>query len=185
MDDDKNGGNADTGWQFKPEVEGDTHRPESKPISKSLITWTASEYIEHKKGLFWYVLLFLAAIIVTLLLYWFTKDVVSAAIVFILLSTLAIVAARKPRVLEYSLDTSGLSVGRKFYAYSDFKSFTMEESGPLKSITFLPLKRFMPPVSVYFAAEDENKIVTTLSQLLPYEQRKASSVDNFMRSIRF
>lgn len=184
-DDKKEADSNNTGWQFKPEDDATTYRPENKPASKPLVTWTASEYIEHKKGLFWYILLFLVAVVVTSLLYLFTRDVVSSAIVFILLITLAVVAARKPRVLEYNLDKAGLAVGRKFYSYSNFKSFTLEEVGPLKSITFLPMKRFMPPISVYFAPEDENKIISALSQLLPYEQRRSSSVDNFMRSIRF
>lgn len=190
MDDKNQGGDPTTGWQFKPESEGavqSSTTPSDSQIKQSepIVSWTASEYIEHKKGLGWYLMLILGAIIITGALYWLTKDIVSSVIVIVLIIVFAVVANRKPRVMEYRLDRNGLAIGNKFYAYVDFKSFTMEEIGPVKNITFLPLKRFMPPISVYFAPQDEPKITNALSQFLPYEQRSPDAVDRFMRSIRF
>lgn len=193
MDDNRLGGdsNTDAGWQFKTESERNNSAPSGNSSSKAqsrtapLVQWSASEYIDHKKGFAWYLALFLGAILVTALLYLFTRDILSSIIVLVLLGVFAVLAGRKPRVLEYRLDTTGIAVGNKFYAYGEFKSFTLEEAGPVKSITFLPMKRFMPPISVYFAPQDEPKITTALSQFLPYEQRPSSTIDNFMRSIRF
>lgn len=188
--DDKNGAdlNGDFGWQFKPESsKKESTKVESTPRASSpaLVQWTASEYIDHKKGPIWYILLVLAAALITALIYLFTRDMLSSIIIIILLGTLAVAAGRKPQVLEYRLDTAGLAIGKKFYTYDNFKSFTLEEAGPVKNITFLPMKRFMPPLSIYFAPKDEIRITSTLSQFLPYEQRKPSSIDRFMRSIRY
>lgn len=190
MDDQKQGGNPTAGWQFKQESGNDTQPSTVTNTSKSqqtapLVSWTASEYIEHKKGFGWYLMLVVGAAVITAVLYWITRDIVSSAIVIVLIVVFAVVANRKPRVLEYRLDQNGLAIGNKFYAYVDFKSFTMEEVGVVKSITFLPLKRFMPSISLYFAPEDEAKITNTLSQFLPYEQRPPDTIDRFMRSIRF
>lgn len=188
--DDKNGGdlNGDLGWQFKPEPsKKESAKTESTPKASSpaLVQWTASEYIDHKKGPLWYILLILAAALVTALIYLFTKDVLSSVIILILVGTLAVAAGRKPQVLEYRLDATGLAIGKKYYTYDNFKSFTLEEVGPVKNITFLPMKRFMPSLSIYFAPKDEIKITSALSQFLPYEQRRPSSIDRFMRSIRY
>jgi hypothetical protein len=190
MDDKNKGGDSTAGWQFKAENESVAQPSVAFSAAKTqptepLTSWTASEYIEHKKGFGWYLMLILGGILITAFLFWLTRDVVSSAIVIVLMVVFAVVANRKPRVLEYRLDRNGLAIGNKFYPYADFKSFTLEEVGPVKNLTFLPLKRFMPPISVYFAPQDEAKITNTLSQFLPYEQRSTDAVDRFMRSIRF
>jgi len=182
------GDTNNSGWQFKPESSEEANKPSSSPKKTStpaLAQWTASEYVDHRKGPGWYFLLILAALLITFLIYLFTRDILSSIVILVLLGTLGVAAGRKPRVLEYRIDTTGLAIGSKFYTFDNFKSFTLEEAGPVKNITFLPMKRFMPAISIYFAPEDEIKVTSALSQFLPYEQRRPSSIDRFMRSIRF
>jgi len=93
--------------------------------------------------------------------------------------------ARKPRVLEYRLDESGLVVSGKSYAYNLFKSFALVEEGAFTSIVLMPLKRFMPAVSIYFEPKDEKKITTILAERLPIETHKLDVLDSFMRRIRY
>ena len=94
-------------------------------------------------------------------------------------------AARKPQELKYRLDNSALHVGDRSYLYSQFKSFTVIEEGLIHSIMLMPLQRFMPPLSVYYAPEDEDKISEALSSYLPYEDRKQDFIDKLMRKVRF
>lgn len=94
-------------------------------------------------------------------------------------------AARQPRVLAYQLDHSGIRIGDKFYPYSEFKSFSVLDEGPVSSILLLPLKRFMPGVSMYYPPEQEEKIVTVIANYLPHEEREPDPLDRLMRKMRF
>lgn len=192
---DKNAQPDDGGqWVYKP-ADGETQPPPSQPepqpeaktkdTSASEVTWTASEYVAHHKGFGWYALLFLGAAVFAALIYWFGRDLVPTIAIVLVAVIFAVAAARKPRVLTYRLDESGLTIGQKFYPYGNFKSFAFVQDGAFNSITFMPLKRFMPSLSIYFAPDDEKKIVAALSKHLPMEQGKGELVDRLMNRVRF
>jgi hypothetical protein len=99
--------------------------------------------------------------------------------------TLGIYAARKPRVQQYTLTPQGLNVGPKNYTFENFKSFAVAEEGAIASIVFMPLKRFMPPLTIYVAPDMEEQVISYLSALLPFEQHKQDAVDSLLKRIRF
>jgi hypothetical protein len=66
-----------------------------------------------------------------------------------------------------------------------FRSFAVVEEGAFHTITLLPLKRFMPAISLYYAPDDEPAILKTFSALLPQESRSQDALDKFMHHIRF
>jgi hypothetical protein len=94
-------------------------------------------------------------------------------------------AARRPKVLEYGLDESGISVGNKHTPYEEFRSFTVVNEGPIESIILLPTKRWSPPLSVYFAPSDADRIVDTLSAFVPFENHDPGYIDRFLHHIHF
>jgi hypothetical protein len=97
----------------------------------------------------------------------------------------AILAGKQPRQLSYSLDTSGITIGEKFYSYEMFKSFTILEEGAIGCVNLLPLKRFMPELSIYYPPEEEEKILNVLTGSLPNDQKQEHSFDRLMKRIRF
>ena len=96
-----------------------------------------------------------------------------------------IFAARKPDVLEYNVNSRGLSIGQKFYPYENFKTFSVHEDGVIHSIVLAPLQRFMPPLSIYYEPSDEDKIIDVISNYLPFSEAKLDAVDSLMRRVRF
>ena len=93
--------------------------------------------------------------------------------------------ARKPRELEYNVDDGGLTIGGKHYPYNLFRAFTIAEEDHFHSIDFMPLKRFMPVISIYYDPADEDQIAEVLSAHLPLETHKHDPVEKLMRRIRF
>jgi hypothetical protein len=182
-------GNA--GWQYKP----DQKPPQPAPAPQATyvapqaergeIVWSASEFVSHQKGASWYLLLALTAVALALVVYLLTRDTVSVIIIILVALILGIAAVRKPRVLNYQLNGAGLTIGQKFYAYHEFKSFAVMEEGAFSSITFVPLRRFMPPISIYYDPEDEMRIIEALSEYLPMEHRTRDAVDSLIKHIRF
>jgi hypothetical protein len=179
----------------EPEIpEADRHKYElsqqntsqdAQVSSDGEITWTAAEFVAHDKSAGWYGGLILAAILLGALIYLLTRDAISTGVVLIAAFFLGVMAARNPRQLEYKLSAAGLSVGPKHYALEQFRSFSVADEGAVPSIVFMPLKRFAPLTTIYYAPEDEDKIVAILADRLPFEEHKQDPVDRLMHRIRF
>lgn len=149
------------------------------------IEWMASEYLAHDKNALWYGALFGAAFILAAVIYLLTKDKVSSALIIVLAILFAAAAGRKPRVLRYVVDEGGLTIDQKFYPYSGFRSFSVMDEGAFSSIMLIPLKRFMPPISIYYEPADEDRIVELLSAYIPIEQHQHDFFDRILSKMRF
>lgn len=149
------------------------------------VSWTASEFIAHHKSPGWYFSVMLAAILVAGLVWLITKDVISASVVVIGTAAFAAYGARKPRQLQFSMDHFGVTVGTRHYQYEMFKSFSIIDEGAFSSIVLMPLKRFAPTTAMYYHPEDEDKILSILTEHLPLEERNHDMIDQFMSKIRF
>lgn len=149
------------------------------------VSWTASEFIAHEKSADWYLLFGAAALVLIFLSVILTHDVFTVVIVVAVLGLFGYVASRKPRQMQYIVDDHGVTIGRRLYTYGTFRGFSIVQEGPFKSITLMPLKRFMPPLNVYFDPADEHRIAGVLTAHLPLEEPSRDPIDNLMRHIRF
>lgn len=172
-------------WQFNPDDDTAGPAPAGAAAAGQETTWTASEYIAHQKSAGWYMALGLGAVGLALLVWFITDDVTSGVVIMIVAIIFGAMAARSPRVLNYHLDHGGLHIGEKFYPYADFKSFSVLEEGPIDSILLLPMKRFMPGLTVYYPPEQEDAIFAVLGNYLPHEVREPDALDRLMRKVRF
>lgn len=169
-------------WQYKDqEAKVDTY----KSNDDLSITWTASEYIAHDKTISWYLSVIAASLMVAAIVYLITQDKISFVVVTVLGLAFAAFGARKPQVLQYSIDKSGVRIGLKHYPFGLFRTFSIIEEYAVRSILLMPLKRFNLPITIYYDPDDEQKIVQAISNHLPHEERNMSPVDNLMRKIRF
>ncbi len=170
-------------------LQSQTPEPPSTPAPAAPtaggISWTASEFVSHEKSAGWYGALALATVIMAALIYLITKDIISTTVVVIAALAFAVLAGRKPKQLQYQLSDTGISIGHKQHGYNAFKSFSVVPEGAFSSIVFRPLKRFAPLTTIYFAPDDEQKIIDLLSKHLPLEEHQLDAVDNMMRRIRF
>ena len=177
----------ETTWQFHADEQ--PQAPAPPPVPKQAagesVAWTASEFIAHNKSSGWYMLLGLGALGLAAVVYLLTRDKISTAMVVIVAVIFGIFAARKPRELDYSVDSSGMHIGNKFYPYGSFRSFAIVQEEAVESIWLMPLKRFMPIISIYFEPTDGKKIAEVLSKFLPVENRQPDPVDKLMHRLRF
>lgn len=180
------------GWTFTPGQEQkltydapNEEAPKSRVATGKNIDWTASEFIEHEKSASWYGAVSILGIAGIAAVYFITQDLFSVVALFLFGIAFLALGARKPKVLSYSLNDNGIQIGERFYGFDQFRSFAVIDEGSLHSISLLPIKRFMPELSIYFAPDDEDKIVDFLGHRLPFEERKQAMVDQFMRKIRF
>lgn len=164
-----------------PEENGENNKGEDT----AKVTWMASEFIHHDKSFGWYFGLLIGTAILAFFVYVLTKDVISAAVIIVAGVVLGAYGSRPPRQLQYTIDSNSLTIGDKQYSFHEFKSFTVIPEGAFSGIIFMPLKRFAPSLTVYYAPDDQEKIMAVLSAILPYEEPRQDPVDNLMRRIRF
>lgn len=175
----------DEGWQQENE-ESNVQSHGGVPLQPlESVKWTASEYIASQKSSQWYVLFGIGAALLTLIVYWVTQSVASSLVVVMVCVVIGIFAARKPQTLPYELSEDGIHIGTKFFSYHIFKSFAVVDEEAISCIWLRPLKRFMPTVNMYFAPDDEDKIIKMLDNFLPEEDRTHDVVDRISRRFKF
>lgn len=170
----------ETNWQYANEAINT--RPDD---GFSPVTWTASEYIAHGKNSTWFLAYGMAVVVLAIIIYILLRDIVTVVVVAIAAATFAAFSVRQPRTLEYTVDDRGIQIGDKFYPYEAFRSFDVTLEGTLPAIHLVSLKRFMPPLTIFYDMSMEDAIVSTISNYLPHQERKADVVDNIARRIRF
>ena len=161
----------------------DSSQPEAALPSQ--VSWTASEYISHAKGPGWFILLGLALFTLVGLIFFTTKDVIASVLVGIAGLTFGIFAARPPQVLDYTINNQGITIGRRSHPFNELKSFAIIDNGVIPSLMLLPLKRFMPPITVFYEPKEEEAIINMLAAYLPHEEKEPDFIDRLMGHIRF
>lgn len=176
-------------WQYNPDTTqsfvGDEAVTPVAPGSDAVIEWTASEFIAHERTMGWYGSFAGITLVVIALIYIITRDVVSVVVIALLAIIIGFGVSRQPKVVSYRLDSSGLSVGQKRYAYKLFKAFSVAQDGAILCVTFAPFNRFTPPLSIYFPPEDEEKILEILSNRLPLQPASQDWFDSIIKHARF
>jgi hypothetical protein len=163
-----------------PESSGVAQAP---PVAES-IAWEASEYVHRSKDVVWIIVFILVSLGFLGVALWF-RAWTFAALVVVMAVAMGFFAFRQPRVLKYSLTPQGLKIGEKHYDYQEFKAFGVKTEDAFYSVMLLPVKRFMPAITIYFAEADGEKIVDILGQYLPMENLKPDFIDNLMRRLHF
>lgn len=183
---------ADAQWKYKKEASDDSYTENSQSNLVAVeeprfeaVSWTASEYIAHEKGANWYLLLGAGSIVIVAVAYFLTQDIFTAITVVIACILLGIYAGRKPQTKKYALDQSGIKIGDKNHSFALFKSFSVVEEGSIDSIWLKPLKRFAPPIVMYFPPDQGEQIIDVISNYLPHEDRELDAIDRASKRMRF
>ncbi len=177
-------------WNYRtedvaPDRNEFTDNQSLSPTESEPVTWSGSEFIANHKSGFWYLTLVGFLSIVCALVYLVSRDLISVIFIAIMGVLFAVIAGRKPRQFNYSIDSYGIHVGQKFYPYSDFLSFSMQKDGAIGYINMLPLHRLRNELSIYYPPEDEERIFNALASQLPNQQRKETYIDRLVKFIRF
>lgn len=169
---------------FKMDAQSDQETDLPAPAVGS-VSWSASEFTHHQKSAQWYLIAVASIALLSFLSYLVTSDAIGPISVVILGVLLLVVANRKPRTVEYTIDAHGIVVGSREYLYDDFQSFSVVQEDQIECISLFPQKRFAPEIDMYFSPDDGQKIFDILSDSLPFEQRDRDRIDKFLHKIRF
>ncbi len=148
-------------------------------------TWSAGEYVSHQNSGGWYISVIGFSFGLAFLAYILLKDFFAPALFVLLGVAAALYAKRPPSILQYSVSIHGVTIGEKHHSLSDFRSFSMMEDGGILSIQLNPLRRFLPPISLYLDEKDADRVADAFSMYLPHEEKAADLSDRIARKLRF
>jgi hypothetical protein len=155
------------------------------PTASGEVRWSASEFIAHQKTMGWYLILIMVTIIVSGIVFLLTRQYISAGVIIVLAITFGVYGSVAPRSLDYSVDSQGITVDKKHYSYELFKLVQRLEGGVVPSITFIPVKRFAVPLTIYLSPEQEAQILDIVSDFLPIEIKQVEAIDRLVSRLRF
>ena len=160
--------------------------PAPADFTGDTLNWEAEEFAHNAKSSQWYSLSVVAALVIAAVVYFINRDIITAVIVFFAIIGLAFFSGRQPRVQQYSLSMQGVQVGSKWYDFADFQGFSIVADGPAaRNILLIPLKRFMPLITINLPPDQEDAAADILGSVLPMQQRQGDPVDHFMRRLKF
>ncbi len=166
---------------------------EVKPLATAIpprgaegsISWTASEFIVHKKSPLWYLFLFFGSMILAYVIWLLTGDVISASVIAIAGILLMIYGAKRPHEINYRIDREGVHVGNRSIQFDKLRSFSIAHQGAFSSLVLFPMKRFSMLTTAYYDPQDEQKILDIISSYLPLEEKGRDLIDELLWKIRF
>ena len=183
---------AENGFKYDPRQEdenlaGSQQEPEQQQAgdNNKSVTWTGSEFIANHKDSRWFASFFGILIVGVGAIFLVTRDYISAISVAVAGILFASLANRQPRQLTYQIDNKGINIGQKFYSFEQFKYFSLAQDGAIGYINLMPLKRFMPDVSIYFPPEEADNVIDILSDHLPHHDSAERQIDKLAKKFRF
>lgn len=155
----------------------------SEPSEGMGFEWSVGEQATAKgagkRGLY-----LIGAVLLGGLAYLITRDAISTGAVLLAAGVFVYFAVHKISPQTYHLREDELYIGNKAYHLDDFKAYSVNEHDSPASVVLVPLKRFLPPITVFVPTEVLQPVTSYLSAFLPYEPHKFDAIDNLINKVR-
>jgi hypothetical protein len=177
-----------TNWDYKSNGDSDiADSPDNKQETskEENVSWSAKEFIEHDRSSSWYVVLVFGAVVLAVVIYFITKDNFAVAATVAVGIIAAVYAGHKPKELDYELTNKSIRVGERTYSYGMFKSFSVAREGEHTSIVLEPVKRFIPPMTLYFPPDEEKRVTNSVGNHLPMQEHQPNITERLSHRFRF
>lgn len=149
------------------------------------IEWQAPEYEFRKKTADWF---WVAGIITIAFIFSSVvlKNILFAVLVVIGSFSLMLYAARKPKIVSFSVGPKGIQIAERIYYYDDLKSFWINYNPPqTKELIIESKKTFMPHITIMLGDADPVKARDFLLKFLPEQKNEESLITTISRLIGF
>ncbi|MCA9362486.1 hypothetical protein KC906_03850 [Candidatus Kaiserbacteria bacterium] len=139
---------------------------ESSPRS---VTWEAPEHHHVEKGNDWFfalAIIIVALVIVAILL----SDTLSALLIGLAGTALAISAAKRPSIISFAVTVRGVKVDDDIYPFATLKSYAIDEESPTgPQLLIKSARKIMPLIVIPIPAEHIDEIESILKEKLAEE----------------
>ncbi len=157
------------------------------------ISWQAYEYEHRERSADWYWALGILAIAaaVTAILF---SDILFGVLILIAAFTMALFAARPPRLLTFEIGERGIKVGRHFFPYLSLHSFWVEtgHEGHRPALILRSKKALSPHIVLPLSSRnpsvrfpDPHEVRDSVLSKLPEEEQRESLAEHLLEFFGF
>jgi len=154
-------------------------------FDKTIISWTAPEYVIHERGIIWKITMSLIVVVSAVLgVYYdawtFSLAIVSFAFVYYLIHI------EHPRNIEIKISNVGIQVGLRKYPFARIKGFWMIYEPPFVSTLNLRVEGgILADLTIQLNGESPAQIRSFLLSKIPeFTDKKESLSDIFLRILK-
>lgn len=159
---------------------------ESKnPFDEAIISWESPEYIQHEKGVIWY----LAAIACALILCVYAIFTANWTLVLALIVLAAVyyrIHGFPPQNVKVKISKTGIKINSKEYPYQNIDSFWIIYNPPsTKTLNLKSNSRLLPDIAIQLGDQDPSELRAYLvSQIREREGREELFIDSLIRILK-
>lgn len=153
--------------------------------TRTLLEWTAPEYIKHSKGRVWFVLA--GIVLMGLVFYAIYTDSWTMAVAFILLAGVYLLAHhREPVAVQVKITDFDIQIGSRRIPYTQIKAFWILYHPPMvKVLKLLSTDKFMSEINIQLDGQLPGPVRETLLKHIPeYEGKCESFVEILIRAFK-
>lgn len=148
------------------------------------IEWSAPEYTHKERTMDWYWTIGLIALVGAIVAIWFHSYVFG---IFILISgaCLILFTMREPQIMNFSIKTEGLEIGKDKHTWKEIKGFHIKQSTPYSKLLVMTSKKFLPIYTIPFPPEISSHLREEIEKVTPNIELQESNSMLFAEKIGF
>lgn len=148
------------------------------------IEWSAPEYKHKEKSMDFLWAIGLGAIIMCGLALWLSNYLFA---VFIIISgaSLILFSVRHPQEVHFSIETSGVTLGKDKYPWKMVKFFDIKKEDDYSVLLIELNKNLLPIYTIPIPLDEIPRIKESLLKVIPYKEMEESKSMKFMEKIGF
>lgn len=147
--------------------------PKTKEIE---IAWPGPEFIYYPKTTSWYITIIMLALGIAGFFIW-QKQYISAGTIVVIAIAMIILARAKPKIIQYTLNSSGITFKNKTRPLTDFKSFWIVEGDVISTLYLEKTGKLSSPTVAYITQIDPNIVREFLKTHMPEKEGGSNTLN--------
>jgi len=163
---------------------GHAHKESDHGEAPASVSWTTGDAPSHVHSSAWRMRMMILSILLGAVIFLVTRDWVSSGAVVVAGMLFGVLGSRRPPSLSYQIGPQGIAIGRKQFAYNEFRAFSVFEDQSSSSVELIPLKRFMPIVLLHIDQMQKDQTIEALANYLPMQPHRQDFMDGIASRIK-
>ncbi len=149
-------------------------------IPGAILTWNAVEHEKRESGPRWYAALIGGAALLVILGV-LTKSYLFIAFVVLAMLVIILYKKRGPHEFACAITGQGILTGKRFYAFSQFKSFQVDDTEDVRELSLETARGIMPYLKIPLGTMRPEPVRRVLVRFLPEQEHKKLMSDQIAR----
>jgi hypothetical protein len=153
-------------------------------IALATITWQGPEYAHEEKSADFIWTIALITLVAVGIAVWLA-NYVFAIFIFIAGCCLILFSIRPPEMVDFSIETEGMTIGKAKYGWKSIKGFRIVKGDPYAKLLIETSRKFLPIFTIPLPSERATETKETLLKVIPETELEESRSMKLMEKLGF